>query len=144
MLVHLSVHNYAIVEHLDLDLKRGMSCISGETGAGKSIMLDARGLTLGDRADSSVVRSGADKADILASFDLDDIPDARTWLAEKGYDPDFGARPLRRVIEKALLNPLAGMLLADELGDALGVRVTVADDGLELTPTQSADVPQNA
>ncbi len=97
MLVHLSVHNYAIVEHLDLELKRGMSVISGETGAGKSIMLDALGLTLGDRADSSVVRVGADKADILASFDLDDIPDARTWLAERDLDND-GPCILRRVI----------------------------------------------
>lgn len=70
MLVHLSVHNYAIVEHLDLELDRGMSVITGETGAGKSIMLDALGLTLGDRADSGVVRPGADKADILATFDL--------------------------------------------------------------------------
>ncbi|BCQ59285.1 hypothetical protein PBOI14_10350 [Pseudomonas sp. Boi14] len=74
MLVHLSVHNYAIVEHLDLELDRGMSVITGETGAGKSIMLDALGLTLGDRADSGVVRPGADKADILATFDLADIP----------------------------------------------------------------------
>lgn len=97
MLVHLSVHNYAIVEHLDLELKRGMSVISGETGAGKSIMLDALGLTLGDRADSSVVRIGADKADILASFDLDDIPDARTWLADRDLDND-GPCILRRVI----------------------------------------------
>ena len=97
MLVHLSVQNYAIVEHLDLELKRGMSVISGETGAGKSIMLDALGLTLGDRADSSVVRIGADKADILASFDLDDIPDARTWLAERDLDSD-GPCILRRVI----------------------------------------------
>ncbi|MCQ4323106.1 DNA repair protein RecN [Stutzerimonas stutzeri] len=97
MLVHLSVHNYAIVEHLDLELKRGMSVISGETGAGKSIMLDALGLTLGDRADSSVVRIGADKADILASFDLDDIPDARAWLADRDLDND-GPCILRRVI----------------------------------------------
>lgn len=97
MLVHLSVHNYAIVEHLDLELKRGMSVISGETGAGKSIMLDALGLTLGDRADSSVVRIGADKADILASFDLDDIPDARAWLAERDIDSE-GPCILRRVI----------------------------------------------
>lgn len=56
MLVHLSVHNYAIVEHLDLELATGMSVITGETGAGKSIMLDALGLTLGDRADSGAVR----------------------------------------------------------------------------------------
>ncbi|WP_444815919.1 DNA repair protein RecN [Stutzerimonas frequens] len=97
MLVHLSVHNYAIVEHLDLELKRGMSVISGETGAGKSIMLDALGLTLGDRADSSVVRIGADKADILASFDLDDIPDARAWLAERDMDSEAPCI-LRRVI----------------------------------------------
>ncbi|MFP6850133.1 MAG: DNA repair protein RecN [Pseudomonas sp.] len=97
MLVHLSVHNYAIVEHLDLELDAGMSVISGETGAGKSIMLDALGLTLGDRADSGVVRPGADKADILASFDLHDIPEARAWLAERDLDND-GPCILRRVI----------------------------------------------
>ena len=97
MLVHLSVHNYAIVEHLDLELARGMSVITGETGAGKSIMLDALGLALGDRADSGVVRPGADKADILASFDLGDIPEARTWLSERDLDSD-GPCILRRVI----------------------------------------------
>lgn len=97
MLVHLSVHNYAIVEHLDLELERGMSVITGETGAGKSIMLDALGLTLGDRADSGVVRPGADKADILATFDLVDIPEASTWLAERDLAND-GPCILRRVI----------------------------------------------
>jgi DNA repair protein RecN (Recombination protein N) len=97
MLVHLSVHNYAIVEHLDLELDAGMSVISGETGAGKSIMLDALGLTLGDRADSGVVRPGADKADILASFDLSEIPEARAWLAERDLDNN-GPCILRRVI----------------------------------------------
>lgn len=97
MLVHLSVHNYAIVEHLDLELQRGMSVITGETGAGKSIMLDALGLALGDRADSGVVRPGADKADILASFDLEDIAEARAWLAERDLDHD-GPCILRRVI----------------------------------------------
>ncbi|MES2818652.1 MAG: DNA repair protein RecN [Pseudomonadota bacterium] len=97
MLVHLSVHNYAIVEHLDLELERGMSVITGETGAGKSIMLDALGLALGDRADSGVVRPGADKADILASFDLSDIPEARAWLAERDLDSE-GPCILRRVI----------------------------------------------
>lgn len=97
MLVHLSIHNYAIVDHLDLELSAGMSAISGETGAGKSIMLDALGLCLGDRADSGVVRPGADKADILASFDLADIPEARAWLAERDLDSD-GPCILRRVI----------------------------------------------
>jgi DNA repair protein RecN (Recombination protein N) len=97
MLVHLSIHNYAIVDHLDLELDRGMSAISGETGAGKSIMLDALGLCLGDRADSGVVRPGSDKADILASFDLTDIAEARAWLAERDLDSD-GPCILRRVI----------------------------------------------
>ncbi|WP_263264468.1 DNA repair protein RecN [Pseudomonas sp. RIT-PI-S] len=97
MLVHLSVHNYAIVEHLDLELERGMSVITGETGAGKSIMLDALGLALGDRADSGVVRPGADKADILATFDVSEIPDARAWLAERDLDTDAHCI-LRRVI----------------------------------------------
>ncbi|ABZ00617.1 TPA: DNA repair protein RecN [Pseudomonas putida] len=97
MLVHLSIHNYAIVEHLDLEIARGMSVITGETGAGKSIMLDALGLALGDRADSGVVRPGTDKADILATFDLVDIPEAHAWLTERDLDND-GLCILRRVI----------------------------------------------
>ncbi len=97
MLLQLSVHNYAIVDHLDLELKPGMSVITGETGAGKSIMLDALSLTLGARADSGVVRPDADKADILSSFDIRQIPEAATWLAERDLD-DEGQCLLRRVI----------------------------------------------
>ncbi len=97
MLAHLSIRNYAIVEQLDLELRPGMSVITGETGAGKSIMLDALGLALGDRADSGVVRPGADKADILASFELGEIAEARQWLAERDLDND-GPCILRRVI----------------------------------------------
>src|SRR5690606_3115216 len=93
----LSVNNYAIVDHLDLELEKGMSVITGETGAGKSIMLDALGLALGDRTDSSAVRIGADKADILASFDLTSIPEARQWLSERDLEQD-GPCILRRVI----------------------------------------------
>jgi len=97
MLVHLSIHNYAIVEHLDLELDAGMTVITGETGAGKSIMLDALGLALGDRADSGAVRPGADKADILASFELSEIAEARAWLAERDLERE-GPCILRRVI----------------------------------------------
>jgi DNA repair protein RecN (Recombination protein N) len=64
MLSNLNISNYAITEHLDIELKTGMTVLTGETGAGKSIMLDALGLALGDRADSNIVRSGADRADI--------------------------------------------------------------------------------
>lgn len=97
MLVHLSIRNYAIVDQLDLELRSGMSVITGETGAGKSIMLDALGLALGDRADSSVVRPGTDKADILASFDVSQIPEAQAWLRERDLEQD-GPCILRRVI----------------------------------------------
>lgn len=99
MLVHISVKNYAIVDHLDLELHQGMSVISGETGAGKSIMLDALSLTLGARTDSSAIRPGADKADILSSFDITHIPEAHQWLSQRDLDNDNQCI-LRRVITR--------------------------------------------
>lgn len=98
MLIHLAVNNYAIVDTLELELGGGMSVITGETGAGKSIMLDALALTLGDRADSGAVRPGAEKADILATFDIKDIPEARQWLSERDLAQDDEQVILRRVI----------------------------------------------
>src|SRR5690606_13281453 len=71
--------------------------ITGETGAGKSIMLDALALTLGDRADSGAVRPGADKADILATFDISDIPEAQQWLEQRDLASDEHQVRLRRV-----------------------------------------------
>lgn len=98
MLLHLAVNNYAIVDHLELELDRGMSVITGETGAGKSIMLDALSLTLGDRADSGAVRPGADKADILATFDISDIPEATQWLEQRDLASEEPQVILRRVV----------------------------------------------
>ncbi|SER99252.1 DNA repair protein RecN [Halopseudomonas bauzanensis] len=98
MLVHLAVNNYAIVDHLELELDRGMTVITGETGAGKSIMLDALALTLGDRADSGAVRPGADKADILATFDISEIPEAVQWLNQRDLSSDESQVILRRVV----------------------------------------------
>lgn len=86
MLNQISISNYAIVDHLNLDINSGMTAITGETGAGKSIMLDALGLALGGRADSDCVRDGADRADIQVCFDLQRIPAARQWLLEREYD----------------------------------------------------------
>ncbi len=83
MLTHLSIHNVAIADHLEIELDAGMTVVTGETGAGKSIMLDALGLALGDRADAGMVRQGAPRADILASFDLGRIEGARQWLEER-------------------------------------------------------------
>lgn len=99
MLTQLLIQNFAIVDHLDLDLKVGMTVISGETGAGKSIMLDALALALGDRADSDSVRLGAERAEITALFDLTAIPEAREWLAAQDLDMDNECQ-LRRVITR--------------------------------------------
>ncbi|HUH36806.1 MAG TPA: DNA repair protein RecN [Spongiibacteraceae bacterium] len=83
MLLHLTIDNVAIADHLEVEFHPGMSAVTGETGAGKSIMLDALGLALGDRADSSAVRPGAERADIHASFDIRAIPAAKQWLSER-------------------------------------------------------------
>lgn len=80
MLTHLSISNFTIVENLQIDLSAGMTVITGETGAGKSIMLDALGLCLGDRAEPRSIRPGCTRADITACFDIADIPAARAWL----------------------------------------------------------------
>lgn len=80
MLTHLSIQNFTLVDHLDLDMKPGMTVITGETGAGKSILLDALGQTLGDRAEADRVRTGAARADITATFDTTAIPAAQEWL----------------------------------------------------------------
>lgn len=99
MLNQLTIRDFAIVETLELELNNGMTVVSGETGAGKSIMLDALGLTLGNRAESGAVRHGADKTDISASFALETIPEASTWLNENDLEND-GECILRRVITK--------------------------------------------
>ena len=83
MLAQISISNYTIVSALDMDFFSGMTVITGETGAGKSIMLDALGLCLGDRADSKAVRHGCDRAEIIASFDITAIPLAIAWLKDR-------------------------------------------------------------
>ena len=80
MLTQLMVSNYAIAERVDLHFSKGMTALTGETGAGKSIVLDALSLAMGGRADAGAVRHGAKRADITASFDISRIPIARQWL----------------------------------------------------------------
>ena len=100
MLTQLTIRNFAIVSDLDVELDRGMTVISGETGAGKSIMLDALGLCLGDRADSDSVNAGADRAELTASFDIRQIPQALLWLSEHDLEADPQECHLRRVITR--------------------------------------------
>lgn len=109
MLREITIQDFAIVDSLTVELERGMTVITGETGAGKSIMLDALGLCLGDRADARTVRPGAKKADISARFDLTHVPQAKTWLADRELETDLDECVIRRVVgadgrSKAFIN----------------------------------------
>ncbi len=86
MLRHLAIRNFALVEQLELEFAPGMTVLTGETGAGKSILLDALGLVLGDRADSTAVRVGSDRAEISATFEIAGLSQVRAWLAERELD----------------------------------------------------------
>ena len=97
MLTHIHIRDFAIVEELELDLRAGMTALTGETGAGKSILLDALNLALGDRADTDSIRHGADRAEISLQFNLQDAAEAQQWLREQAMDQDDECI-LRRII----------------------------------------------
>ncbi len=99
MLTQLTVSNYAIAERVELQFSGGMTALTGETGAGKSIVLDALGLVMGGRTDAGAVRHGAKRADITAIFDVTNIPEAIGWLSQNDLDDDAHCI-LRRVISK--------------------------------------------
>lgn len=99
MLRTLTIRDFVIVEHIELEFSAGFSVLTGETGAGKSILIDALSLALGGRGDASMVREGASKADICAEFSSNASCDA--WLAEQNIDTEDGMILLRRVIDNA-------------------------------------------
>lgn len=98
MLLHLAIRNFVIVDHLELDFSQGFGALTGETGAGKSILIDALALALGERADPGVLRAGADKAEIAATFDVSSLPIVQSWLAEQDLEAE-GELILRRVVD---------------------------------------------
>lgn len=128
MLTHILVKDLAIVSTLELECSSGMTALTGETGAGKSIMIDALGLALGDKADVAMIRAGSDRAEIVAGFDLAAVPGARAWLAGQELEEtgeDEATCLVRRLIvrdgrSRAYVNgrPATGAQLRD-LGDLL-------------------------
>lgn len=97
MLKELFIRDYVIVESLELSFDSGFTVFTGETGAGKSILIDALGLVLGNRAETDVVRQGATRAEISATFDASE--NIRTWLSEQGFDAQENELVLRRVLD---------------------------------------------
>ncbi len=111
MLTQLTINNFAIVRHLNLELAKGMSVITGETGAGKSIAIDALGLCLGQRTELSMLREGQERAEVCATFQLEAKNPAVAWLKEQELqDPDNPEECiLRRIVNndgrsKAFIN----------------------------------------
>ena len=102
MLAHLSISNFAVVKQLSVQLENGLTAITGETGAGKSIAIDALSLCLGERADANAVRKGSAKAEIIAHFSLSGNASARAFLDEHELtsDEDENSCFIRRVISK--------------------------------------------
>ena len=97
MLMNLQVRDFAIVEKLDVEFEPGMTVLTGETGAGKSILVDALGLVLGERGSATLVRDGAKRAEFAAEFDISGLPLVRAWLNENALDLDDDCL-LRRVV----------------------------------------------
>lgn len=124
MLRNIHIRHFAIVDELNLDLSTGMTVLTGETGAGKSILLDALGLALGDRAETGAIRAGADRAEVIAEFDISNHEVVQNWLTDHELD-DENQCMIRRTINRE--TPSKGyingrpvpMQLLRELGEQL-------------------------
>jgi DNA repair protein RecN (Recombination protein N) len=97
MLMNLQVRDFAIVDRIDIEFESGMTVLTGETGAGKSILVDALGLVLGDRGSAQLVRDGAKRAEFAAEFEVASLPAVTSWLEDQALELD-GECLLRRVV----------------------------------------------
>jgi DNA repair protein RecN (Recombination protein N) len=99
MLKFLAIRDFVIVSSLELDFSPGFTALTGETGAGKSILIDALSLALGERGDATMVRNGCERAEIAAEFEIAGLPHMQTWLHEHELEGDAGVCLLRRVLD---------------------------------------------
>jgi DNA repair protein RecN (Recombination protein N) len=130
MLRRIFIRDFVIVDRLELDFADGFGALTGETGAGKSILVDALSLALGERAEAGVVRSGCERAEISAEFLVDAVSPLHAWLVEHDFDADEGICLLRRVVDsggrsRAYINGNPATLVqlkeaADQLADIHG------------------------
>lgn len=114
MLVRLSIRDFVLVDRLELEFSSGFGALTGETGAGKSILVDALAFALGERADVGLLRAGQERAEVSASFDVTALPEVKAWLAVNDFADD-GELLLRRVLDaggrsRAYLNGSAATL----------------------------------
>src|ERR1700744_5312600 len=98
MLLELSVENYAVVERLRVHFHSGLNLLTGETGSGKSIVVDALGLLLGTRASADMIRTGEQRARVAGIFDVRDLPSLRKMLEPAGVEPEDGELLIEREI----------------------------------------------
>ena len=99
MLKFLAIRDFVIVSTLELDFSAGFTALTGETGAGKSILIDALSLALGERGDATMVRNGCERAEIAAEFDIAALPHMQIWLREQELEGDEGVCLLRRMLD---------------------------------------------
>ncbi|HEY0665542.1 MAG TPA: DNA repair protein RecN [Gallionella sp.] len=99
MLKFLAIRDFVIVTSLELEFSSGFTALTGETGAGKSILIDALSLALGERGDATMVRNGCERAEISAEFDVGALPQVQAWLHEQDLEGDAGVCLLRRVLD---------------------------------------------
>ena len=125
MLTFLQIRNFTIIESLDLDFSAGFTCITGETGAGKSIMVGALGLLCGARADTSAIREGCERAELNAGFYLDENSAALAWLREAELDDGSSCLPSSDIAADLI----AHWGLDEGAGDAIHDLTTNNNDG---------------